>query len=71
MKGYGVALSPMSRISAPASPSDSLAPAYFGFLQLARETEDAGFGGLFIPEAVITFDDLGEQSLKNTAFPFM
>jgi alkanesulfonate monooxygenase SsuD/methylene tetrahydromethanopterin reductase-like flavin-dependent oxidoreductase (luciferase family) len=52
MKGYGIALSPMSRISAPASPSDSPVPAYSGFLQLARETEDAGFGGVFIPEAV-------------------
>jgi alkanesulfonate monooxygenase SsuD/methylene tetrahydromethanopterin reductase-like flavin-dependent oxidoreductase (luciferase family) len=39
MKGYGVTLSPM-------------APGYSAFVQLARETEDAGFGGVFIPEAV-------------------
>lgn len=40
MKGYGVTLSPMSGIP------------YTEFVQLARETEDAGFGGVFIPEAI-------------------
>jgi alkanesulfonate monooxygenase SsuD/methylene tetrahydromethanopterin reductase-like flavin-dependent oxidoreductase (luciferase family) len=39
MKGYGVTVSPMSGIPYPE------------FVQLARETEDAGFGGVFIPEA--------------------
>lgn len=39
MKGYGIALRPM-------------APGFSGFVQLARETEDAGFGGVYIPEAV-------------------
>ncbi len=48
MKGYGVAL----RFSARTGSSDSTATGYSGFVQLARETEDAGFGGVFIPEAV-------------------
>lgn len=39
MKGFGVTISPMSGIP------------YAEFIQLARETEDAGFGGVFIPEA--------------------
>jgi alkanesulfonate monooxygenase SsuD/methylene tetrahydromethanopterin reductase-like flavin-dependent oxidoreductase (luciferase family) len=39
MKGYGVTLRPM-------------APGHSGFVQLARESEDAGFSGVFIPEAV-------------------
>src|SRR5215469_2893753 len=39
MKGYGVTLRPM-------------APGHSGFVQLARETEDAGFLGVFIPEAL-------------------
>lgn len=39
MKGYGVTLRPM-------------APGHSGFVQLARETEDAGFRGVFIPEAL-------------------
>ncbi|MBV8136007.1 MAG: LLM class flavin-dependent oxidoreductase [Deltaproteobacteria bacterium] len=39
MKGYGVTLRPM-------------VPGHSGFVQLARETEDAGFGGVYIPEAV-------------------
>ena len=39
MKGYGIALRPA-------------APGFAGFVQLARETEDAGFGGVYIPEAV-------------------
>jgi alkanesulfonate monooxygenase SsuD/methylene tetrahydromethanopterin reductase-like flavin-dependent oxidoreductase (luciferase family) len=39
MKGIGVTISPMSGIP------------YSDFVQLARETEDAGFGGVFIPEA--------------------
>ena len=39
MTYYGVTLSPM-------------APGNSTFVQLARETEDAGFGGVFIPEAV-------------------
>jgi alkanesulfonate monooxygenase SsuD/methylene tetrahydromethanopterin reductase-like flavin-dependent oxidoreductase (luciferase family) len=52
MKGYGVTLSPMSRISERTSSSDLPVTGYSGFLQLARETEDAGFGGVFIPEAV-------------------
>jgi alkanesulfonate monooxygenase SsuD/methylene tetrahydromethanopterin reductase-like flavin-dependent oxidoreductase (luciferase family) len=52
MKGYGVTLSPMSRISLRAGSSDSPVTGYSGFVQLARETEDAGFGGVYIPEAV-------------------
>ncbi len=52
MKGYGVALSPMSRISPSAGSGASPVAGYSGFVQLARETEDAGFGGVFIPEAV-------------------
>src|SRR5260370_7970572 len=52
MKGYGVTLSPMSRISATAPSSDAPVTSYSGFVQLARETEDAGFGGVFIPEAL-------------------
>jgi alkanesulfonate monooxygenase SsuD/methylene tetrahydromethanopterin reductase-like flavin-dependent oxidoreductase (luciferase family) len=39
MKGYGVTLRPMER-------------GMSEFVQLARETEDAGFGGVYIPEAV-------------------
>jgi alkanesulfonate monooxygenase SsuD/methylene tetrahydromethanopterin reductase-like flavin-dependent oxidoreductase (luciferase family) len=39
MKGYGVTLRPT-------------VPDISGFVQLARETEDAGFGGIYIPEAV-------------------
>src|SRR5208282_1128330 len=39
MQGYGVTVSPMSGIPHPE------------FVQLARETEDAGFTGVFIPEA--------------------
>jgi alkanesulfonate monooxygenase SsuD/methylene tetrahydromethanopterin reductase-like flavin-dependent oxidoreductase (luciferase family) len=39
MKGYGITLRPM-------------APGHSGFVQLAQETEDAGFSGVFIPEAV-------------------
>lgn len=39
MKGLGVTLSPMSGIP------------YHDFVQLARETEDAGYGGVFVPEA--------------------
>ena len=39
MKGYGVTLRPM-------------ASGHSGFVQLARETEDAGFLGVFIPEAL-------------------
>ncbi|HZP44092.1 MAG TPA: LLM class flavin-dependent oxidoreductase [Candidatus Binataceae bacterium] len=39
MKGYGVTVAPMSvRVA--------------DFVQLARETEDAGFSGVYIPEAV-------------------
>jgi alkanesulfonate monooxygenase SsuD/methylene tetrahydromethanopterin reductase-like flavin-dependent oxidoreductase (luciferase family) len=52
MKGYGITLSPMSRISLPTSSSDSPVSGYRGFVQLARETEDAGFSGVFIPEAI-------------------
>jgi alkanesulfonate monooxygenase SsuD/methylene tetrahydromethanopterin reductase-like flavin-dependent oxidoreductase (luciferase family) len=52
MKGYGVALSPMSRPSSQASSSDSTASGFSGFVQLARDTEDAGFAGVFIPEAL-------------------
>ena len=52
MKGYGVTLSPMSRISLQTGSSDPPITGYSGFVQLARETEDAGFGGVFIPEAV-------------------
>ena len=39
MHGYGVTISPMSGIP------------YAEFIQLARETEDAGYSGVFIPEA--------------------
>src|SRR5271156_2768224 len=39
MKGYGITLRPM-------------VPGLLTFVQLARETEDAGFGGVYIPEAV-------------------
>jgi alkanesulfonate monooxygenase SsuD/methylene tetrahydromethanopterin reductase-like flavin-dependent oxidoreductase (luciferase family) len=39
MKGFGVTVSPMSGIPYPE------------FVQLARETEDAGYSGVFIPEA--------------------
>src|SRR5271170_8479670 len=39
MKGYGITLRPM-------------VPGLSTFVQLARETEDAGFGGVYIPEAV-------------------
>jgi alkanesulfonate monooxygenase SsuD/methylene tetrahydromethanopterin reductase-like flavin-dependent oxidoreductase (luciferase family) len=49
MKGYGITLSPMARGSMRAAAGDS---AFAGFVQLARETEDAGFSGVFIPEAV-------------------
>lgn len=52
MKGYGVTLSPMSRISVRTGAGDSPATGYAGFVQLARETEDAGFSGVFVPEAV-------------------
>jgi alkanesulfonate monooxygenase SsuD/methylene tetrahydromethanopterin reductase-like flavin-dependent oxidoreductase (luciferase family) len=52
MKGYGVTLSPMSRISVRTPSSTAPVTGYSGFVQLARETEDAGFGGVFIPEAV-------------------
>jgi alkanesulfonate monooxygenase SsuD/methylene tetrahydromethanopterin reductase-like flavin-dependent oxidoreductase (luciferase family) len=52
MKGYGITLSPMSRASARARSADAPATGYSGFVQLARETEDAGFAGVFIPEAV-------------------
>ena len=52
MKGYGIALSPMSRISPSAGSGDAPVAGYSGFVQLVRETEDAGFGGVFIPEAV-------------------
>jgi 5,10-methylenetetrahydromethanopterin reductase len=39
MQGYGITVSPMSGIP------------YTDFIQLARETEDAGYSGVFIPEA--------------------
>lgn len=39
MQGYGVTVSPMSGIP------------HSEFVQLARETEDAGYSGVFIPEA--------------------
>jgi len=39
MQGYGVTVSPMSGIP------------YAEFTQLARETEDAGYSGVYIPEA--------------------
>ena len=50
MKGYGVTLSPMSRPTARAA--NDKPTSYAGFVELARETEDAGFCGVFIPEAV-------------------
>ncbi len=52
MKGYGVTLSPMSRNSSRTGATDLPAGGFPGFVQLARETEDAGFGGVFIPEAL-------------------
>jgi alkanesulfonate monooxygenase SsuD/methylene tetrahydromethanopterin reductase-like flavin-dependent oxidoreductase (luciferase family) len=48
MNAYGVAL----RFSARTGSSDSPASGYAGFVELARETEDVGFSGLYIPEAV-------------------
>jgi len=39
MKGYGITLAPRG-------------VSYASFVQLAREAEDAGFGGVFIPEAL-------------------
>jgi len=39
MKGYGITLAPRG-------------VSYASFVQLAREVEDAGFGGVFIPEAL-------------------
>lgn len=52
MKGLGVALSPLSRESARGATGGSSVSGYSLFVQLARETEDAGFGGVFIPEAL-------------------
>lgn len=52
MKGYGITLSPMSRISLLNNAGGLPLSGYKGFVQLARETEDAGFCGVFIPEAV-------------------
>jgi 5,10-methylenetetrahydromethanopterin reductase len=52
MKGYGVTLSPMSRTPVRAGSDDSQVRGQTGFVQLARESEDAGFAGVFIPEAV-------------------
>jgi alkanesulfonate monooxygenase SsuD/methylene tetrahydromethanopterin reductase-like flavin-dependent oxidoreductase (luciferase family) len=52
MKGYGVTLSPMSRPTARRSDGAMALGSYAGFVELARETEDAGFCGVFIPEAV-------------------
>jgi len=49
MKGYGITLSPMARGSVRPGAGDST---YSGFVQLARETEDAGYAGVFIPEAL-------------------
>ena len=49
MKGYGITLSPMARGAARSGSGDS---PYSGFVQLARETEDAGYAGVFIPEAL-------------------
>ena len=51
MKGYGVTLAPRSGISV-TSPGGSPITGTAAFVQLARETEDSGFGGVFIPEAV-------------------
>lgn len=47
MKGYGIVLSPTGRVTAPQAGSSLDA-----FVQLARETEDAGFAGVFVPEAM-------------------
>ncbi len=52
MKGYGVALSPRSGISLTTSPGGSPITGTAAFVQLSRETEDAGFGGVFIPESL-------------------
>jgi alkanesulfonate monooxygenase SsuD/methylene tetrahydromethanopterin reductase-like flavin-dependent oxidoreductase (luciferase family) len=52
MKGYGVTLSPMARPSIRGASGGSALTGYPAFVQLARETEDAGFGGVFIPEAL-------------------
>ena len=48
MSAYGVAL----RFSPRTGSTNSTGNGYAGFVQLARETEDAGFGGVYIPEAV-------------------
>jgi alkanesulfonate monooxygenase SsuD/methylene tetrahydromethanopterin reductase-like flavin-dependent oxidoreductase (luciferase family) len=48
MSAYGIALRFTARSGSSDSPSSGLA----GFVQLAREIEDAGFGGVYIPEAV-------------------
>jgi alkanesulfonate monooxygenase SsuD/methylene tetrahydromethanopterin reductase-like flavin-dependent oxidoreductase (luciferase family) len=50
MKGYGVTLSPMARPTA--RRGDNSLGGHTGFVELARETEDAGFCGVFIPEAM-------------------
>jgi 5,10-methylenetetrahydromethanopterin reductase len=52
MKGYGIALAPRPGISLTTSSSNSPLTGVPAFVQLARETEDAGFAGVFIPEAV-------------------
>jgi alkanesulfonate monooxygenase SsuD/methylene tetrahydromethanopterin reductase-like flavin-dependent oxidoreductase (luciferase family) len=49
MKGYGLTLSPMARPTS--RRGDNSLGGYAGFVELARETEDAGYCGVFIPEA--------------------
>jgi len=48
MSTYGVAVRFTARTGSSGSPAGS----YAGFVDLAREIEDAGFGGIYIPEAV-------------------
>src|SRR5258706_15280702 len=52
MKGYGVPIAPRAGISLTTSAGSSPLPGFPAFVQLARETEDAGFDGVFIPEAL-------------------
>ena len=48
MSAYGIAL----RFTGRTGSSDSPASGLGNFVALAREIEDAGFGGIYIPEAV-------------------
>jgi alkanesulfonate monooxygenase SsuD/methylene tetrahydromethanopterin reductase-like flavin-dependent oxidoreductase (luciferase family) len=52
MKGYGVTIAPRAGISLTTSAGSSPLTGFAAFVQLARETEDAGYDGVFIPEAL-------------------